>query len=346
MIFRSCRCSRRRPEHPYPRSVRIATSGRPVRTAIGRHSRDDRTVSADRRHPKFNSLKKSLPLSSMTMKAGKSTTSMRQIASMPSSGYSSALDLLDAMLGEVRRGAADRGEIEAAVLLAGVAHHGRAVALRQHHHRAAGGLEILDEGIHAPGRGRPERARGIAFRRLRRARVIDRMVLEIIRQSLPLLQPLAQLGMRQIARHDHRTGERQPRLDRIFRELRQDFLHRLGEIDLHHLAAELCRIDIRQIFRRIVLELFEEHAVLGDLAERLAVGRARHAKPDRQRGAVARQPDHAHVVAEIFAAELRADAERLRHLQNLAAPSPCRGRRGRPRSRGRAACRNIWWRRA
>ena len=39
-------------------------------------------------HPKFNSLKKSLPLSSMTMKAGKSTTSMRQIASMPSSGYS------------------------------------------------------------------------------------------------------------------------------------------------------------------------------------------------------------------------------------------------------------------
>ena len=29
---------------------------------------------------------------------------------------------------------------------------------------------------------------------------------------------------------------------------------------------------------------------------------------------MARQPDHAHVVAEIFAAELRADAERLRHL--------------------------------
>jgi len=30
----------------------------------------------------------SLPLSSMTMKAGKFSTSMRQIASMPSSGYS------------------------------------------------------------------------------------------------------------------------------------------------------------------------------------------------------------------------------------------------------------------
>ena len=32
---------------------------------------------------------------------------------------------------------------------------------------------------------------------------------------------------------------------------------------------------------------------------------------------MARQPDHADVVAEIFAAELRADAERLRHLQDF-----------------------------
>src|ERR1700733_9909908 len=39
-------------------------------------------------YPKFSALKKSLPLSSITTKAGKSTTSMRQIASMPSSGYS------------------------------------------------------------------------------------------------------------------------------------------------------------------------------------------------------------------------------------------------------------------
>ena len=45
-------------------------------------------------HPRFNSLKKSLPLSSMTMKAGKSTTSMRQIASMPSSGYSTVSTFL------------------------------------------------------------------------------------------------------------------------------------------------------------------------------------------------------------------------------------------------------------
>src|SRR4029078_3226718 len=49
----------------------------------GRDQIRERTI-----YPRFSSLKKSLPLLSMTMKAGKSTTSMRQIASMPSSGYS------------------------------------------------------------------------------------------------------------------------------------------------------------------------------------------------------------------------------------------------------------------
>src|SRR5712672_4177086 len=44
-------------------------------------------------------------------------------------GIFHGLDLLDAMLGEVRRRAADRGEIEAAVLLTGLAHRARAVAL-------------------------------------------------------------------------------------------------------------------------------------------------------------------------------------------------------------------------
>ena len=102
----------------------------------------------------------------------------------------------------------------------------------------------------------------------------------------------------------------------MLRQRRQDILHRLVEIDLDHLAAERL-LDCRQILRGIVLELFEIDAVSGDLAEHLAVRRARDAETDRQRGAVARQPDHPHVVAEILAAELRADAERLRHLQDL-----------------------------
>src|SRR5581483_2320345 len=53
------------------------------------------------------------------------------------------LDLLDAVLGQVRRRAADGAEIEAAVSLAGLAHRRRAVALGQHHQGAARGLELL-----------------------------------------------------------------------------------------------------------------------------------------------------------------------------------------------------------
>src|SRR5258705_11240510 len=93
-------------------------------------------------------------------------------------------------------------------------------------------------------------------------------------------------------------------------------MNRLVEIYFHRLAAERL-LHGGEILRRIVLELFEIDAVLGDLAEHLAVRRAGHAEPDRQRSAMARQADHPHVMTKIFAAELRADAERLRHLQYL-----------------------------
>ncbi len=86
---------------------------------------------------------------------------------------------------------------------------------------------------------------------------------------------------------------------------------------MHHLAAERTLLHLRQILLRMMLQLLQIDAVLGDLAEDLPVRRAGDAEPDRQRRAVPRQADHAHVVAEILSAELRADAERLRHLQDL-----------------------------
>ena len=39
--------------------------------------------------------------------------------------------------------------------------------------------------------------------------------------------------------------------------------------------------------------------------------------PDRARGAVARQADHPHVVAEVLASELRSDPRATRQLENL-----------------------------
>ncbi len=69
--------------------------------------------------------------------------------------------------------------------------------------------------------------------------------------------------------------------------------------------------DLGQVARRVLLELLEEHAVRGDLAEGLAVGGAGHRHRDRARRAVAREAHDAHVVAEVLAAELGADAEAL-----------------------------------
>jgi len=59
--------------------------------------------------------------------------------------------------------------------------------------------------------------------------------------------------------------------------------------------------------RRIVLEFFEIDAIPGDLDEHLAIGRTEQdtPRPMGSDSAVARPPDHAHVVAENTAAELR-----------------------------------------
>ena len=93
-------------------------------------------------------------------------------------------------------------------------------------------------------------------------------------------------------------------------------VHRPVEVDLHHVVAETLLVDVGQVLGRVGLELLEEDAVAGDLGFGLAVGRAGDADADRAAGAVARQADHAHVVAEVLAAELRADARLLRQLHD------------------------------
>src|SRR5690349_19611785 len=128
------------------------------------------------------SAKKSLPLSSTTTKAGKSSTSIFQTASMPSSAYSTtstllmqscashpggreshhlcrpdravaeyvvldAGDALDGGLRQPRRRPADGAEVEAAEPLTGIGDLLAAVALGQHDEPAAGRLELRDVGV-------------------------------------------------------------------------------------------------------------------------------------------------------------------------------------------------------
>src|SRR5512139_3970887 len=119
-----------------------------------------------------------------------------------------------------------------------------------------------------------------SMRRLRRPGVVDRMVFDILRQALPAVDALLQFRVCDIACDNHRTGQRQAGLDRILRQARADLAHRSREVDLYHLAAELRLVDVREVLRRIRLELFEEDALARDLGSRLPVGRARHADAD------------------------------------------------------------------
>ena len=107
----------------------------------------------------------------------------------------------------------------------------------------------------------------------------------------------------------------------------------MRQVDLHDLAGEVVVRDLGQVLRRIGLELLEEHALARDLAERLAIRRARHRERDRAARAVARQADHARVVAEVLAAELRADAGRARDLDDLLLPLEIAERVARARCR-------------
>src|SRR5271165_2846340 len=123
--------------------------------------------------------------------------------------------------------------------------------------------------------------------------------------------------MGNVARHDQRAVEAEAGLDRILREGAADLVHRAGEIDRYHLAAEGAGVDFGEKPRWVGLELFEKDALGGDLPQDLAIGRAGDADPDRQARTVARQPDHPHIVAEILAAELGADAETAGQLEHL-----------------------------
>ena len=263
--------------------------------------------------------KKSLPLSSTRMKAGKSTTSIAQIASIPSSGYSRTSTFLMFSGGEDRGRAAGGAEVEAAVLPAGLGHLLAAVPLGDHDERAAVGLEKIHVGVHPSGGRRAEGARGHSLGRLGRPRVVDRVVLEVLRQARAGVEPLLQLRVRDVARDDEPAGQGERRGDRVLRQLRQDLRHRAVQIDADEavVAPGLRCVADREELLGMPFQLLEPDPVLVDLAQDVAVGRAGHAHSDRAGGAMPRKADDADVVGEVLAAELRAETGLLRRRQQL-----------------------------
>ena len=179
-------------------------------------------------------------------------------------------------------------------------------------------LEEFDVAVHAAGGRRTERTRGHAGGGLRRAGVIDGMVLDVLRESFALLEALADLGVRDVAGDDQRAGEREARGDGVLRKLGPDVRHGAVEVDLHDLGrvGVLARLG-RDEAAGVRLELLDPDAVLVDLGLGVAVGGTRDGEADRARGSVPREADDAYVEGEPLAAELRADAELMRDLEEL-----------------------------
>src|SRR5262245_32469799 len=110
--------------------------------------------------------------------------------------------------------------------------------------------------------------------------------------------------MGNIPRHYHRTGERQTRGDRILPQARENLGHGPMQVDFYGFTAELIVLDLGHILGWIGFQLFEEHPILSNLSEDLAMRRTRHPQPHRARRAVAWQADDAHIVGKVLAAEL------------------------------------------
>mmetsp|Transcript_73891 Transcript_73891/g.159828 ORF Transcript_73891/g.159828 Transcript_73891/m.159828 type:complete len:518 (+) Transcript_73891:377-1930(+) len=175
-------------------------------------------------------------------------------------------------------------------------------------------------GVHAPSRGRPKGARGVALRRLRRASVVDRVVLHVVGELARLLEDLRDPGVRHVARNDEAARQGHARLHRVLRQLLQDVRHGLVQADLHH-GVTLARLGpVRQVLRRVVLQLLAEDALLGDLREDLPVRTAGDTEADGAGGTVAGKAHHADVVRKVLAAELRSNTEVLADLQRLVLP--------------------------
>ena len=141
-------------------------------------------------------------------------------------GVLQALHLPDVFFGQNGGGSSDGPEIESSVLLAGVGDLLGSVSLRQRDHGAALGHERPHVGVHAAGGRGAEGSRSHALRGLGGSRVVDDVVLHVLGHFLAAVEALHDLGVRDVASHDDRSGKREARLHRVLAHGLQDLAHR------------------------------------------------------------------------------------------------------------------------
>ena len=119
-----------------------------------------------------------------------------------------------------------------------------------------------------------------------------------------------------VAGHDHRALEAEARLHRVLGEVGEHFLHRAVKVDFN-CRSEVHGVACRNVVFRMVFHLFEPEAVLVNLSLDVAVGRAAHADRNRAASSMTRSANHAHIVHQVLASELGANARLLADVQNL-----------------------------
>jgi hypothetical protein len=97
------------------------------------------------------------------------------------------------------------------------------------------------------------------------------MVFEVLWEIIASVEALFELGMCDIAGHDHGASQRQARSHRVLAKFCQDLGYRAVEVDAHDRTAELVILDVWEVLRRIRFELLEEHPIPGNLTEDLAM---------------------------------------------------------------------------
>ena len=195
------------------------------------------------------------------------------------------------------------------MLLAGIGHILRAVALGNHHQRSAMILELIDIGVHAVGGCGAHRATGIAFGSLGRTGIEDGVILEVLWHFFASIEACFEFGMCNVARHDNGAFQVHASAHGILCKFLTHSIDALVEVDFHTLAAFARHAQcFGDEFGGVAVHLLKPDAVAVDFGLDVAVGRAAHAHADGAAGAMSRQTHHANVVGKCLAAELCAQA--------------------------------------
>src|SRR5262245_26052466 len=102
------------------------------------------------------------------------------------------------------------------------------------------------------------------------------MVFEVLWEIIASIEALFELGMGNIACHNHGATQRQAGGHRMLAQFCEDLGHWAIEVDAHDRAAELVILDVWEVLRRIGFELLEKHPVPGNLAQDLTMCRTRY----------------------------------------------------------------------